>query len=175
MYNEVIHFWFNELTPSDWFIDSIHIDQIIIERFGSLHKQAVQGELYEWRFSSQGGLAAIIILDQFSRNIHRGHSKSFDNDGMALVLAQNMIEKQQDKQLIPNMKAFCYLPFMHSESQIIHKNALELYNQVGLEQYLEYELKHKVIIDKFGRYPHRNPILGRFSTQEELDFLKTSF
>ena len=70
MYNEVIHFWFNELTPSDWFIDSIHIDQIIIERFGSLHKQAVQGELYEWRFSSQGGLAEIIILDQFSRNIH---------------------------------------------------------------------------------------------------------
>ncbi len=126
MYNEVIHFWFNELTPSDWFIDSIHIDQIIIERFGSLHKQAVQGELYEWRFSPQGGLVEIIILDQFSRNIHRGHSKSFDNDGMALVLAQNMIEKQQDKQLIPNMKAFCYLPFMHSESQIIHKNALEL-------------------------------------------------
>ena len=135
----------------------------------------LQGELYEWRFSSQGGLAEIIILDQFSRNIHRGHAKSFDNDGMVLVLAQNMIENQQDKQLIPNMKAFCYLPFMHSESQIIHKNALELYNQVGLEQYLEYELKHKVIIDKFGRYPHRNPILGRFSTQEELDFLKTSF
>jgi uncharacterized protein (DUF924 family) len=77
--------------------NNVNIDQIIIERFGKLHKQAIQGKFYEWRFSSQGALAEIIILDQFSRNIHRDHAKSFDNDGMALVLAQNMIEKQQDK------------------------------------------------------------------------------
>lgn len=174
MHEEVINFWFNEVNPSDWFTYNVNIDQIIIERFGKLHEQARQGELYQWRFVPQGALAEIIVLDQFSRNMHRDHAKSFDSDGMALVLAQNMIEKQQDKHLIPDKKAFCYLPFMHSESQIIHTNALDLYNQIGLEQYLQFELKHKAIIDRFGRYPHRNAILGRSSTEEELEFLKTS-
>jgi uncharacterized protein (DUF924 family) len=172
---DILNFWFSPEHRSLWFAKSDDFDKKIRENFSDVHRQATQAELWSWRKTAEGRLAEIIVLDQFSRNIYRDQPQSFAYDSLALALAQEAISLQLDAQLNPEQRSFLYMPFMHSESQIIHKNALELYNQVGLEQHLEYELKHKVIIDKFGRYPHRNPILGRFSTQEELDFLKTSF
>jgi uncharacterized protein (DUF924 family) len=118
-------------------------------------------------------LAEIIIIDQFSRNIYRNTPQAFVYDPIALVLAQNMVQYKLDLQLTPVMRSFVYLPFMHSESRLIHQQAEKIYQQLAVEGSLDFELKHKAIIDRFGRYPHRNTILGRESTPEEIEFLKT--
>lgn len=145
---------------------------MIKNRFESLHKQAIAGELSSWRKSAEGSLAEIIVLDQFSRNIYRDTVDSFTSDSLALVLAQNMVASGQDMSLSPLQRSFVYLPFMHSESKLIHKQAVQLYEKLGQKENLEFELKHKAIIDQFERYPHRNKILKRVSTNEEIDFLK---
>lgn len=172
MYKSIINFWFNELSPKNWFESNIRVDEFILKRFGVLHKKATQGELYEWRSSPEGALAEIIILDQFSRNIYRDRADAFANDSMALTLAQTAVQREYDKDLDSTKLAFLYMPYMHSESKLIHEIALKLYSQPGLEQNLAFELKHKAIIDRFGRYPHRNAILNRSSTLEEIEFLK---
>ena len=117
-------------------------------------------------------MAEIIVLDQFSRNIYRDTPASFAQDTMALTLAQEMIALKMDQNLKPEQRSFLYLPFMHSESKIIHEHALKLFENLGNPINLEFEQKHKAIIDRFGRYPHRNEILGRTSTAEEIEFLK---
>ncbi|EWH08044.1 hypothetical protein DS2_19376, partial [Catenovulum agarivorans DS-2] len=119
-----------------------------------------------------GSLAEIIILDQFSRNIYRDQPEAFASDAMALALAQFAISQQFDQQLLPIQQAFLYMPFMHSESKLIHVEAVKLFEAAGWTNNLEFELQHKNIIDKFGRYPHRNKILGRQSTKEEIEFLQ---
>lgn len=172
-YQDILHFWFNELSVKDWWSKNDLLDQNITRRFGDLHHQASQGELWSWRESCQGRLAEIIVLDQFSRNIYRNHRKSFANDPMALALSQEAVAKSCDQNLSADEKSFLYIPFMHSESSAIHHQAVKLYDQPGLEKNLEFEILHKNIIDRFGRYPHRNKILGRESTKEEIDFLKT--
>jgi len=121
--------------------------------------------------SAEGRLAEIIVLDQFSRNIYRGTARAFAQDSLALALAQEAISQDLDKQLSPEQRSFLYMPFMHSESKLIHEFALKLFQRLGNQANLEYEIKHKIIIDRFGRYPHRNQILGRESTEEELSFL----
>ncbi|WP_261903569.1 DUF924 family protein [Vibrio fortis] len=171
-YQDVLAFWFDELTPQDWFNGGDDIDQLIKERFAQVHSAAVQGELYTWRDSALGRLAEIIVLDQFSRNIGRDTSQAFAADPMALVLAQEAVAGGYDHQLNDQQKSFLYMPYMHSESLVIHEQAVELFSQTGLEHNLDFEFKHKVIIEKFGRYPHRNQILGRVSTEEELAFLQ---
>ncbi|WP_111895336.1 DUF924 family protein [Acinetobacter sp. MB5] len=171
MYQTVIKFWFEEIQPSQWFKSEPELDLLIRERFTDLLVQAKRAELFSWRDNAMGRLAEIILLDQFSRNIFRGHAEAFSADSLALVLAQEAIRNGCDKDLAPHMRAFCYLPYMHSESSVIHQEALKLFNQPGLEGNLEFEIKHKAIIDRFGRYPHRNQVLGRSSTAEELDFL----
>lgn len=167
----VLHFWFTELTPEQWF-NSTDVDQLIAERFTNLHKQAAAGELVSWRETIHGRLAEIIVLDQFSRNIYRDTPQAFTQDVVALVLAQEAVALGLDQQLNDAEKAFLYMPYMHSESPEIHEQAVQLFNQPGLEINYDYELKHKAIIDRFGRYPHRNAILGRVSTREEVEFLK---
>ena len=119
-----------------------------------------------------GRLAEIIVLDQFSRNIYRGTPLSFAYDPLALALAQEAITAKANQSLNPDQKAFLYMPFMHSESPAIHEIALELFKEPGLESNLDFEIRHKTIIDRFGRFPHRNEILGRQSTGEEISFLK---
>lgn len=170
--NEIIKFWFVELKPQDWFKKDDQLDSIIKKRFLNIHEQASRGELSDWRSGFFGRLAEIIILDQFSRNIYRGDPRSFSFDNMALILAQEAIRVKADQELSLEKRSFIYLPFMHSESKVIHQEAVVLFSQKGLEMGLEFELKHKAIIDRFGRYPHRNDILGRKSTQEEIEFLK---
>jgi len=167
----VLFFWFEELTPAQWWKVDPELDSLITDRFGAVHEAAVAGELQGWRSSAEGRLAEIIVLDQFSRNIHRGTARAFAADGMALVLAQELVAQGLDQQLPPSQRGFAYLPYMHSESKAIHALAEQLFQAPGLEQNLKAELKHKVIIDRFGRYPHRNALLGRTSTPEEQQFL----
>lgn len=112
------------------------------------------------------------MLDQFSRNLFRGTPRSFSCDGMALILAQEAIRSGECERLTPVQRGFLYLPFMHSESPLIHQQALALYRELNNPEQLDYELRHKAIIDRFGRYPHRNAILGRRSTAEEEEFLR---
>lgn len=171
MYQEVLDFWFNDIEPKQWFQKGIDFDNKIIIRFGKLHRQAVQGELSSWRYSAKSALAEIIVLDQFSRNIYRDQPESFAADPMALVLAQVAISKGFDQELTQTERSFLYMPFMHSESTVIHEEAVNLYRDLGIVNNLDFELKHKKIVDRFGRYPHRNAILGRTSTPEELAFL----
>jgi len=169
----ILDFWFHEITPKQWWEKSDEFDQLIAMRFGALHHAASQCELYEWRISPEGQLAEIIILDQFSRNIYRGKPESFANDALALALAQCSVASKADCEMNASERAFLYMPYMHSESLFIHEDAVLLFGQPGMEMNLEFELKHKAIIDRFGRYPHRNNILGRISTPEEQEFLKS--
>ena len=171
MHQEVLDFWFNDIEPKRWFQKDIDFDNKILTRFGKLHRQAVQGELSSWRYSAKSALAEIILLDQFSRNIYRDQPESFAADPMALALAQVAISKGFDQELTQTERSFLYMPFMHSESAIIHEEAVNLFRDLGIVNNLDFELKHKKIVDRFGRYPHRNAILGRKSTPEELAFL----
>lgn len=171
--NDVINFWFKDLTPEDWFKQSVATDSLIKTRFEDLLEAAKKGELFIWRESALGRLAEIIILDQFSRNIYRGTPKAFEADAIALVLAQEMVKQKFDLELPIEMRSFAYMPYMHSESKLIHEEAVKLFSIKGLEYNLKFEIEHKEIIDRFGRYPHRNKILGRASTEEEIAFLKT--
>lgn len=172
MYHQIIDFWFKEIEESNWFTKDETFDTQLTDRFSTLHRRAVQCELDEWRDTALGSLAEIIVLDQFSRNMFRGQPASFAYDALALALAQVAICRGFDKTLPPKQRAFMYMPFMHSESAAIHEKALELFSSPGLEHNLQFERQHKVIIDRFGRYPHRNDILGRVSTAQELEFLK---
>ena|SRR5690554_1855950 len=168
---QVLQFWFSELPPAQWFAKSDELDAQITKRFGGMLQAAAAGELWHWRHNSSGRLAEIIVLDQFSRNVYRDTPQAFAQDPMALVLAQEAVAAGCDATLNAAEKAFLYMPYMHSESVIIHEQAVELFNKPGLETNYEFELKHKVIIDHFGRYPHRNDILGRKSSAEEIEFL----
>ncbi len=171
-YQEIIDFWFVETTESQWWKKDDAFDQLIKNRFTEVHRQAALGELFNWRREPLGRLAEIIILDQFSRNMFRNTPESFTYDSIALVLAQEAISIGADQTLPTTEKSFLYMPYMHSESLAIHEVAVSLFTQPGMEATLDFEHKHKVIIEKFGRYPHRNNILNRESSAEEIAFLK---
>lgn len=172
-YHNIIEFWFGEIDSKQWWTKDADFDQLITTRFGKLHTRATLCELVTWRSDPLGRLAEVIVLDQFSRNIYRGHPQAFAYDPLALCLAQEAIERGVSKSLDKDQQSFLYMPFMHSESISIHEAAVDLFRKSGLESTLKFELKHKAIIDRYGRYPHRNAILGRESTREELEFLKT--
>ncbi len=170
-YQDVITFWFDETDKAKWFVKDASFDQLIRDRFAELHAQAVACELSHWRETALGSLAEIIVLDQFSRNIFRDEPQAFLFDPLALALAQVAIAKGFDKTLTAEQTSFLYMPFMHSESLAIHNQAVQLFTELGASSNLEFELKHKAIIEQFGRYPHRNEILGRYSTAQELEYL----
>jgi len=172
MYEDILNFWFTELRPEQWWAKDEKLDEEIKRRFSAIHTQAARCELFDWRMAAKGRLAEIIILDQFSRNIFRDTPQAFANDPLALALAQEALAVDADKALSPTERSFLYLPFMHSESAEIHKMAVMLYGLPGLEDNLDFELQHQTIINRFGRYPHRNKILGRESTPEEIEFLQ---
>lgn len=170
-YQDILDSWFSPETQPNWFAKSDQFDQSLKEKFGDILEQASKAELWSWRKNADGRLAEILVLDQFSRNIFRDTPRAFAQDSLALALAQEAISQDLDKQLSPEQRSFLYMPFMHSESKLIHEFALKLFQRLGNPENLEYEIKHKIIIDRFGRYPHRNQILGRESTEEELSFL----
>ena len=172
MFDEVLRFWFLEAKRSAWWTVDPELDAFIAQRFGALLRNAERCELYDWRAEPRGRLAEIILLDQFSRNVYRATPKCFSNDPMALALAQEAVAGGHDQVLETDERAFLYMPYMHSESAIIHLQAERLFASLGPGDSYDSELRHKAIIERFGRYPHRNELLGRQSTAEELGFLR---
>jgi uncharacterized protein (DUF924 family) len=172
MHQQVIAFWFHELQPAQWWRVDPALDAAIRDRFGRTLESAKACELYPWRASPEGRLAEVIVLDQFSRNIHQGTPAAFAADPLALALAQEAVSLGADQALPLHHRAFLYMPYMHSESVVIHGLAEQLFTASGLTDNLKAELRHKDIIARFGRYPHRNAILGRPSTPQEEAFLK---
>lgn len=169
---DIINFWFKEIDPSMQFAKDAQFDQLIRDRFLETYNSIVAGKTAGWRTTPEGRLAEIIVLDQFSRNMFRDSPKAFEADALALKLAKEAVQSGDDQKLPMDLRAFLYMPYMHSEDPKTHEQAVLLFSQSGLEYNLKYEHMHKKIIDRFGRYPHRNAILGRTSTQEELNFLK---
>mgnify|MGYP000848083764 CR=1 FL=1 len=168
---EVLRFWFEELTPEQWFAGGEELDQRIKERFSDIHAQVAAGEFWQYRTEPHSYLAEVIVLDQFSRQMFRGSAHAFAYDHMALALSQHAIAAGFDQKLDQAERQFLYMPFMHSESKLIHAAAVSLFESLGEPEVLKYEHIHKDIIDQFGRYPHRNETLGRESTAEETDYL----
>lgn len=169
---QVLNFWFEEIEPAMWWKVDPAFDKKIRQRFLDLLRQASAGELNEWRRFAKGRLAEIIVLDQFSRNIHRNTAQAFAQDSTALVLAQEAVSRDVHKELSPNERVFLLLPYMHSESKKIHVDAEVLFREFTPPDNFSFEVRHKAIVDRFGRYPHRNKILGRISTAEEIEFLQ---
>lgn len=168
---DVLDFWFDEQVKPFWFAKSDDFDKKLYDKFADTLHKASLGELDSWRSTMKGRLAEIIVLDQFSRNLYRDTPQAFAQDGMALVLAQMAILLPEFADLNESERHFLLMPYMHSESAYIHEQAVELFGRYVNDYALDFELKHKVIIDRFGRHPHRNAILGRTSTPEELAFL----
>lgn len=168
----VLSFWFEQIDPKKWWEKDIEFDTQLKKRFEKTLIQAKQGELYHWRVTPEGRLAEIIVLDQFSRNIYRDTPQAFEADTLALILAQEAVAHNADTELHDKQVPFLFMPYMHSESQAIHEVAMVLFSRDSASSSLEFERRHKEIIDQFGRYPHRNAILGRKSTEEEINFLK---
>lgn len=168
---DILHFWFDELTAKQHFVKDAALDEMIRTRFGITLEAAARCELFAWRTTHSGRLAEIIVLDQFSRNVFRDKPQAFAQDALALALAQELVASGQDQLLSTAERRFAYMPYMHSESTLIHAQAVPLFSQPGLEDALSYELRHKAIVDRFGRYPHRNAVLGRVSSGEETAFL----
>ena len=170
--DDVLSFWFDPANEPNWWRRSDAFDAQIGARFGALHEAATRSELWRWRTNPEGRLAEIIVLDQFSRNLHRDSARAFAADPLALALAQEAVAASAHGELDPRRRVFMLMPWMHSESCTIHEEALRLFATCPAGN-LDYELRHKAIVDRFGRYPHRNAVLGRESTPEEIEFLKT--
>ena len=167
---EVLEFWFKECEPSDWFKKSKELDNEIRTRFLETYEAVVSGDTAEWRKSAHGRLAEIIVLDQFSRNMFRDDAKAFAADELAVELAKETLPYWDEFSI--QERGFVVMRFMHSESFEVHEGASKWFDEPGLERRKKYELAHREIIERFGRYPHRNHVLGRTSTPEEAAFLK---
>lgn len=169
----VLNFWFVESTPDQWFEKNADYDRVIAERFGGLHSQAVAGQLNEWTKTADGSLALILLLDQFSRNLFRDDPRAFAQDAQALDIAKTAIEAGQDMEVPEDRRVFFYVPFEHSEELADQEASLPYFEALSNTEYLRYAIAHRDIIARFGRFPHRNQVLGRESTAEEAAFLKT--
>ena len=168
----VLDFWFKAASPKQHFGKDPAFDATVRDRYRTLHAQAAAGELWPWRTTPSGRLAEIIVLDQFSRNLYRNDPRAFAQDGMALVLAQEAVHQGADLALEPAQRVFLYMPYMHSESARVQVESVRLFEASGLTDNIRFAHAHKQIIDRFGRYPHRNAALGRPSSAEEQAFLQ---
>jgi uncharacterized protein (DUF924 family) len=170
--DEVLRFWFEELRPAAWFRKDARVDEQIRQRFLPLYEQ-VRGMRAQDFTTPLASVAAVIVLDQFSRNMFRDSPQAFATDPLALAIAQQAIAAGFDRELSETQRYFLYMPFQHSEDQAVQARSVELFATLADKDGLKYADKHRVIIDRFGRFPHRNAILGRASTEEELQFLST--
>lgn len=168
---ELIDFWFERHGQDDWFGARPEFDAACEAEFAETHEAVSRGEAYAWRRTAAGRLAEIILLDQFSRQLHRGSPRAFAQDGMALALAQEAVAQGVDTQLPNDRRMFLYMPFMHSESIRVHEEqSVPLFATLGLGP-LQYEQGHLDVLRRFGRYPMRNAALGRASTPEEAEYI----
>jgi uncharacterized protein (DUF924 family) len=180
--HEVLQFWFGEGPPyanrPEWFRKSDDFDREIERRFAPLIDAALRDELQAWAADTDSALARVIVLDQFTRNVHRNTPKAFAGDTLALAAAQAMVAAGQDRALAPVQRVFVYLPFEHAEDLAAQARSVDLFAALAADApeagdgWLDYARRHQVIVARFGRFPHRNAILGRPSTPEETDFLK---
>lgn len=170
-YENVLTFWFSESSQEKWFSHDDAFDDMISRRFRSCWEAACRGELYAWRETVSGRLAEIIVLDQFSRNLNRHSADAWAQDKMALVLSQEALLQPDWRQLGTPKKAFLLMPWMHAESRFIHEKAAELFEKLGDPAFIRHESEHRAIIEAFSRYPHRNQLLGRVSSADELLYL----
>jgi len=166
----VLDFWFSA-GPKKWFTKNDDFDAAIRNQFLNLHCEAAKGNIDNWSSKIEGTLALIIVLDQFSRNLHRNSPLAFATDEKALGLSFGAIEKRQDIELPQGVRQWVYMPFMHSEQLEMQKRSIELFNTIDDAGNMKAALTHRDIIQKFGRFPHRNNVLGRVSNTEELEFL----
>jgi uncharacterized protein (DUF924 family) len=176
----VLDFWFgNPLCSeprSEWFRKDEAFDALIRSRFGTTVDAALHGALLDWDSSASGALARIVVLDQFTRNSFRGSARAFAGDTLALAAAQALVAAGRDRALTPLQRWFVYLPFEHAEDRAAQQQSMQLFSALaaehpGVADAREWAHKHAAVIARFGRYPHRNAILGRVSTPEELAFL----
>jgi len=171
---EILDFWFSKEVKRHWFEYSEFLDTKVRVMYERIFRDAVNCELSDWRDTIQGRLAEIIILDQFSRLIFRGRPHAYTQDRMALLLAQEAVRYRTFPFLEAKQRQFILMPFLHSENRNIHTVARGLFQRFGTPKSVRLEERHKAVIDRFGRYPHRNAILNRQSTPEELAFLKAN-
>lgn len=180
---EILDFWFGSPESVDygkershWFIKNLEFDQQLGDRFLQDYEQAARGELDYFQASPLGCLALILLLDQFPRNMFRGTPKSFVTDAKALSVAKNAVSNGCDRSLLPVQRWFIYLPFEHSENLADQEQSVELFATLADDSAsantIDYALRHKAVIERFGRFPHRNQILGRETTTAEAEFLK---
>jgi uncharacterized protein (DUF924 family) len=169
---QVMRYWFEELPAEAWFRKDARVDDTIRERFSELHDEVAR-LAPEQLTTPRDCLAAVIVLDQFSRNMYRGSPRSFATDALALSIAQRAIAAGLDRQLTPQQRWFLYMPFQHAEDRAVQARSIELFTQLNDPRNLGYAERHKEIIDRFGRFPHRNAVLGRVSTPEEAEFVAT--
>lgn len=167
---QVLNFWFVEHGREHWFGGGPEFDAKLAAAFTETHLAVAAGEAWTWRKTPGGRLAEIIVLDQFSRQIYRGQAKAFASDPMALALAQEAVAAGHDLRFEPMKRMFFYLPYMHSESLLIHEESLRLHQALGIQEGIDYELAHQEVLRRFGRYPRRNAALGRTSTSVEIEY-----
>ncbi len=168
---EILHYWFTEPVSRHWFSATPELDREISERFQPLWALAAEGQLDHWMTSAEGCLALVILLDQFPLNMFRDQPESFRTERQAREIAGFAIKRGFDQELTDARRAFLYMPYMHSESLQDQERSVELYEQAGLVDNLPFARGHREIVRRFGRFPHRNAILGRPSRPEELEYL----
>lgn len=170
---DVLDFWFSDAMQPHWFAKSDMIDDRIRHRFADTYHAAHRRELDNWAATPDGALALIIVLDQFPRNIFRGSGRAFESDDIALDHARAAVEAGFDRQIDAARRVFLYLPFEHSEDLPDQTRSVELFEALGIPDYLDYAIRHREIVERFGRFPHRNALLDRPNTPDEEEFLKT--
>lgn len=181
--DEILEFWFGAPNLPDygkersfWFTKNLEFDRQLRDRFLPIYTQAAGGELDNWQDLPQSCLALLLLLDQFPRNMFRGTPQSFATDTKALAVANNAVAKGFDRDLLPVQRWFIYLPFEHSENLADQQRCVELFATLTGDpdstKTIDYALRHKAVIERFGRFPHRNKILGRETTPQEAEFLK---
>jgi uncharacterized protein (DUF924 family) len=170
--NDIIQFWFSPETRPHWFVASDAFDARAREHFSALSAQAIAGELDDWAKTPEGSLALILLLDQVPRNIHRHGAQAFRSDVKALALAKKAVAAGFDMSAGQDERLFFYLPLQHAEDIATQHEAVRLVEALGDEEHTDYARRHRDIIQRFGRFPHRNAQLGRTSTEAEIEFLK---
>lgn len=169
---DVLCFWFTELQPNDWFGGASQVDDAIRSRFGELYRALQAGPLLPTSLDARGLLAAVIVFDQFPRNLFRQSAAAYATDSRALEIARYAVATGQDRLLKEQERHFLYMPFMHSEDRALQAESVRLFSELGTDG-MQWARHHHEIIARFGRFPHRNAMFGRASTPEEIEFLKT--
>lgn len=169
----VLDYWYTDESKAHWFASTPQIDAQIKQKFETTWQAASRHELDSWCDTADGCLALVIVLDQFPLNMYRGQEISFSTEAQARNVARSAIQKGFDKQIAKDKLSFLFLPFMHSESLADQETSLQLFFDAGLDENIPFAQHHHDIIERFGRFPHRNAILGRTSTPEEIDYMNS--